>query len=78
MPTLLQETGQYQCDFRFQHKHRPLSVIISLSNDQTLHVSLPIPIRSICPGQVKYHEFISFCISLFSFSMPFSTIEMKY
>ncbi|CAF0729186.1 unnamed protein product [Rotaria sp. Silwood1] len=51
MPLLLKETGKYQCDFRFQHKHRPLSVVISLSNNNTLHVSLPIPIRSICPGQ---------------------------
>jgi len=56
IPLLLKTTGQYQCDFRFQHKHRPLSVNISLSNNNTLHVSLPIPIRSICPGQVKYSK----------------------
>lgn len=57
MPSFLQATGQYQCDFRFQHKHRPLPVVITLSKNNTLHVSLPIPIRSICPGQVhSYRE----------------------
>ncbi|CAF3649578.1 unnamed protein product [Rotaria socialis] len=51
IPSVLKETREYKCDFRFQHKHRPLSVVISLSNNNTLNVSLPIPIRSICPGQ---------------------------
>ncbi|CAF1466786.1 unnamed protein product [Adineta ricciae] len=51
IPSVLKQTGVYQCDFRFQHKHRPLPVVISLADNCTLHVSLPIPIRSICPGQ---------------------------
>lgn len=52
IPPILKQTGVYQCDFRFQHKHRPLPVTVSLADNHTLHVSLPIPIRSICPGQV--------------------------
>ncbi|UJR25432.1 hypothetical protein I4U23_006779 [Adineta vaga] len=51
MPTSLKETGVYECGFRFQHKHCPLSVVLSLADHDTLHVSLPIPIRSICAGQ---------------------------
>ncbi|CAF0838247.1 unnamed protein product [Adineta ricciae] len=51
IPSVLKQNGVYQCDFRFQHKHRPLPVIVSLADNGTLHVSLPIPIRSICPGQ---------------------------
>ena len=84
MPLILKQTSQYQCDFRFQHKHRPLPVIISLSNNNTLHVSLPIPVRSICPGQVKKEKQkysltnnISFSFLLY-FSMQFSMMEMKY
>jgi tRNA U34 2-thiouridine synthase MnmA/TrmU len=67
MPLFLKETKQYQCDFRFQHKHRPLSVLVSLANNNTLHVSLPIPIRSICPGQVKERNiiFIFICFDRF-------------
>ena len=53
MPAIMKETGRCECDFRFQNKHRLLPVVITLSKNNTLHVSLPIPIRSICPGQVE-------------------------
>ena len=65
MPFLLRKIRQYECDFRFQHKHRPLSVVISLLHNNTLHVSLPIPIRSICPGQVR--ETLQFSLISISF-----------
>lgn len=39
-----------------------MSVHLSLTENSTLHVQLPIPIRSICPGQV--HSFIRRIIAL--------------